>query len=96
VVICLERGADRLAYGPADATATHSARPGSPGKRAVKRACVCVCVCVSISAAIFARQSSEFTLPDTWPSIVGPIAYIMFPKIRHLVLRLKITSLVIN
>ena len=68
MVICLERGADRLAYGPADATATHSARPGSPGKRAVKR--VCVCVRVSISAAIFARQSSEFTLPDTWPSIV--------------------------
>ena len=51
----------RLAYGPADATATHClllqqnpdwftflvlAHPGSPGKRAVKRVCVCVCVCV--------------------------------------------------
>jgi len=48
----------RLAYGPADATATHClfgftkiqigftflvpAHPGSPGKRAVKRVCVCV------------------------------------------------------
>ena len=46
----------RLAYGPADATATVScfskiqigltflvpAHPGSPGKRAVKRVCVCV------------------------------------------------------
>ena len=51
----------RLAYGPADATATHRlllhlspdwfcllvpAHPGSPGKRAVKRVCVYVCVCV--------------------------------------------------
>ena len=50
----------RLAYGPADATATHClllqynpdfgfsflvpAHPGSPGQRAVKRVCVCVCV----------------------------------------------------
>ena len=48
----------RLAYGPADATATHClfiskiqvgftflvpAHPGSPGQRAVKRVCVCVC-----------------------------------------------------
>ena len=54
VVICLERG---LAYGPADATATHCfskiqigftflvpAHLGSPGKRAVKRVCVCVFV----------------------------------------------------
>jgi len=45
----------RLAYGPADATATHClsktqigftfvvlAHPGSPGKRAVKQVCVCV------------------------------------------------------
>ena len=47
----------RLAYSPADATATHfscfskiqigftfrvPAHPGSPGKRAVKRVCVCV------------------------------------------------------
>jgi len=50
----------RLAYGPADATATHClfskiqigltflvpAHLGSRGKRAVKRVCVCVCVCV--------------------------------------------------
>jgi len=48
----------RLAYCPADATATHClllqigftflvpAHPGSPGHRAVKRVCVCVCVCV--------------------------------------------------
>ena len=50
----------RLAYGPADATATHVscfskirtgftfpvlAHPGSPGQRAIKRVCVCVCVC---------------------------------------------------
>jgi len=49
----------RLAYGPADATATHHlllqyiqisfaflvpAHPGSPGKRAIKRVCVCMCV----------------------------------------------------
>ena len=48
----------RLAYGPADATATVCcfskiqtgfaflvpAHLGSPGKRAVKRVCVCVCV----------------------------------------------------
>ena len=32
-----------LAYGPADATATHClAHPASPGQRAVKRVCVCV------------------------------------------------------
>ena len=55
MVTCLERGG--LAYGPADATATHCscfskiqigfaflvpAHPGSPGKRAIKRVCVCV------------------------------------------------------
>ena len=40
----------RLAYGPADATATHCpdwfylSGTGSPGQRAVKRVCVCVCV----------------------------------------------------
>ena len=42
----------RLAYGPADATATGvsigytflvPAHPGSPGQRAVKPVCVCVC-----------------------------------------------------
>jgi len=44
MVICLERGADGNAYGPADATATSSlvafllpAYPGCPGKKAVKR-----------------------------------------------------------
>jgi len=51
----------RLAYGPADSTATHClfsskiqigftfmvpAHPGSPGQRAVKRVCVCVCLSV--------------------------------------------------
>ena len=51
----------RLAYGPADATATHclllqwypdwfylsgTSSQDSPGKRAVKWVCVCVCVCV--------------------------------------------------
>ena len=54
----------RLAYGPANATATHCllvskiqigftflvpAHLGSPRKRAVKRVCVCVCVCVTIT-----------------------------------------------
>ena len=53
----------RLAYGPADATATHiscfskiqngftflvPAHLGSPRKRAVKRACARVCVCVCV------------------------------------------------
>ena len=37
--LCGERC--RLAYGPADATATHC-HPCIPGKRAVKRVCVCV------------------------------------------------------
>jgi len=93
VVICLERGADRLAYGPADATATHSARPGSPGKRAVKRVCVCVCVCVNFSSHLC---TSKLRIHFAGYVAVNCIAYIMFPKIRHLVLRLKITSLVIN
>jgi len=50
---CLSVARCRLAYSPADATATHSkiqtgftflvlAQPGSPGQRAVKRVCVCV------------------------------------------------------
>jgi len=56
----------RLAYGPADATATHClffskiqigftflvpAHPGSPGQRAVKRVCVCVVLTVRYLAA---------------------------------------------
>ena len=56
----------RLAYGPADSTATHClfsskiqigftfmvpAHPGSPGQRAVKRVCVCVC----LSVCVFSR-----------------------------------------
>jgi len=56
----------RLAYGQADASATHClllqlnpdwfylsvpAHLGGPGKRAVKRVCVCVCVCVAIKLA---------------------------------------------
>ena len=59
LVGCLSRARCRLAYGPADATATPyvfskiqigstflvPAHPGSPGKRAVKCVCVCVCVC---------------------------------------------------
>jgi len=53
---CLSGARCRLAYSPADATATHSlasvksrlAHLGSPGKRAVKRVCVCVCVCVQL------------------------------------------------
>jgi len=53
MVICLGGARCRLAYGPADATATHCfskiqigftflvpAHPGGPGKRAVKRVCV--------------------------------------------------------
>jgi len=61
LVGCLSRARCRLAYGPADATATPyvfskiqigstflvPAHPGSPGKRAVK----CVCVCVLLPAA---------------------------------------------
>jgi len=54
---CLSGARCSLAYGPADATATHSllfskiqigftfvvqAHPGSPGQRAIKRVCVCV------------------------------------------------------
>ena len=62
----------RLAYGPADATATHRlscfskiqigftflvpAHPGSPGQRAVK--CVCVCVCVSLCVCVLHNQGS--------------------------------------
>ena len=59
LVGCLSRARCRLAYGPADATATPyvfskiqigstflvPAHPGSPVKRAVKCVCVCVCVC---------------------------------------------------
>ena len=56
---CLSGARCRLAYGPADATATHAscfskiqigftflvpAHPSSPGQRAVKWVCVCVCV----------------------------------------------------
>jgi len=53
MVICLERGADLQAYGPADATVSCFSKIqigftflvlaylGSPGKRAVKRLCVC-------------------------------------------------------
>jgi len=53
---CLSGARCRLAYGPADAIATHScfskiqigftflvpAYPGSPGQRAIKQVCVCV------------------------------------------------------
>ena len=55
VVVVVVVARCRLAYGPADATATHCrfskiqtgftflvpAHPGSPGKKAVKRLCVC-------------------------------------------------------
>jgi len=58
VVICLERDADlhvaqlmplpltvsRFSKIQIGLTFLVSAHPGSPGKRAVKRACVCVCV----------------------------------------------------
>ena len=61
MVICLEQGADlhtaqlmplpltvscfsKIQIGFTFLVAAH---PGSPGKRAVKRACVCVCVCVA-------------------------------------------------
>ena len=60
MVICLERGADLYMFQLMPVLLTVScsskiqsgftflvpARPGSPGKRAIKRVCVCVCVCV--------------------------------------------------
>jgi len=54
MVICLERGADlhmaQLMPLPLTVSCFSKilvpAHPGSPGQRAVKRACVCVCVCV--------------------------------------------------
>ena len=62
---CLSGAKCRLAYGPADATATHCfskiqigftflvpAHPGSSGKRAVKCVCVRVRVCVLVSACL--------------------------------------------
>jgi len=62
MVICLERGADlhmaQLMPLPLTVSCYSKiqigytflvlARPGSPGQRAVKRACVCVCVCVCV------------------------------------------------
>ena len=62
----------RLAYGPADATATHClllqigftflvpAHLGSPGKRAIKRVCVCVCVCACVRACMRARTRARW------------------------------------
>jgi len=64
VVICLERGADlhmaELMSLPLTVscfskiqigfTLVVPAHPGSPGHRAVKRACVCVCVCLFMQA----------------------------------------------
>ena len=67
----------RLAYGPADSTATHfscfskiqigftflvPAHPGSPGQRAVKRVCVCVV--------------------SGWPPVAAPV-----PLLRHVLHR---------
>jgi len=70
-----------LAYGPADATATHClscftkiqigftflvpAHPGSPGKRAVKRLCVCVLLTVNWTVA------SESQLTDSMLSLTS-------------------------
>jgi len=60
---CLSGAMCRLAYGPADATATHcllldwipdgfaflvQAHLGSPGQGAIKWVCVCVCVCTLV------------------------------------------------
>ena len=66
----------RLAYGPADATATQTgftflvlAHPGSPGQRAVK----CVCVCdyyksnkVAISPGIILLQKVQEKMNIFW------------------------------
>ena len=68
VVICLER----VAYGPADAIATHSlslaletgftflvpAQPGSPGQRAARRG-VCVCVWLRCRPTATVAPSAE-------------------------------------
>jgi len=64
----------RLAYGPADATATHClllskiqigftflvpAHPGSSGKRAVKRVYVCVCYAAELLLLSTGQQSID-------------------------------------
>jgi len=60
----------RLAYCPADATATHClllqigftflvpAHPGSPGHRAVKRVCVCVCAMQHCTNYLYNKSKS--------------------------------------
>jgi len=80
VVICLEVRC-RLAYGPADATATQigftflvSAHPGSPRQRAVKWVCVCVCAsncrisCIPLLPQVPPRQ------PTGFPTLLGHLA----------------------
>ena len=66
----------KLAYGPADSTATQClllhlnpdwfcllvpAHPGSPGQRAIKRVCVCVCVW----SAVHRQYSKEVSLESS-------------------------------
>jgi len=66
MVICLERGADLHAYGPADSTALTvscfsktqigftflvPAHPGSPGQRPLN-GCVCIVVSVSLCLSV--------------------------------------------
>jgi len=67
--ICLERGADlhmaQLIPLPLTVSCFSKiqigfifpvpARPGSPGKRAVKHACVCVCVCACVRVRVRVR-----------------------------------------
>ena len=63
MVICLERGADlhmaQLMPLPLTVSCFSKilvpAHPGSPGQRAVKRACVCVCVRACVRACVRVR-----------------------------------------
>jgi len=86
---CLSEARCRLAYGPADATATHClllqynpgwfyflvpAHLGSPGKRAVKRVCVCVCGRLDRRHNISTGSSNVQSLFDT-PVGPGPLPF---------------------
>jgi len=63
----------RLAYGPADATATHCLvlsfwyrlTPGSPGQKAIKLVCVCVCVVIIIAFDIFGYSCARLPFKRT-------------------------------
>ena len=82
----------RLAYGPADATATHClllqigftflvlAYLGSPGKRAVKRGGVCVCDVRSLCSLVIVLRNK--VSPQRWrDDMPPPIAVSVVAKI---------------